>query len=51
MRATVVQAYRDKNTNLFYAKGTEIEITKKRFGEVNSTSLGVFVEVVKKAVG
>lgn len=48
MRVKVVKRFRDKHTNDLHDKGHEIEITKERYEEINSTSLGVFVEEIKE---
>lgn len=47
MKAKVIKTYRDKNTNDLQEIGTEIEVTKERFGEINSTAYGIFLEEVK----
>lgn len=47
MKAKVVKKYRDKNTNLLQEKGTEVEVTQKRFDEINSTVFGDFLEEIK----
>lgn len=44
MKVTVIKVFRDKNTDTVYQVGEELELTKKRFEEINSTSHGVFVE-------
>ena len=43
-----MKRYRDRDTNLIHEIGEEIEVTKKRYEEINSTSFGVFLEEVKK---
>lgn len=48
MKAKVVQKFRDKHTKEVYEPGQVLEVTKKRFEEMNSTSHGVFVEEVKE---
>ena len=48
MKVKVLRTFRDKDTNTLHRKGKEIEITKKRFEEINSTSLGIFVEEIKE---
>jgi len=44
MKVKVLKRFRDKDTNLLHGKGNEIEITKKRYEEINSTSFGVILE-------
>jgi hypothetical protein len=48
MKAQVVKEFRDKNTKELQKVGTEIEVTKKRFEEINSTAFGVLIEEIKK---
>ena len=48
MKAKVLRTFRDKDTDLLHRKGKEIEITKKRFEEINSTSFGILVEEIKE---
>lgn len=48
MKAKVIKRYNDKDTNLLQEIGTEVEVTQKRFDEINSTVFGVFLEVVKE---
>jgi len=50
MNVKVVQTFSDKVTNILHEKGKEIEITKERCAEINATSLGIFVEEIKKKV-
>jgi len=46
----VIKRFKDKHTNLLHGVGQELEIAKERYEEINSTSLGVFVEeIVVKA--
>lgn len=47
MKAEVTKRYRDKDTNLLQEIGTEVEVTRKRFDEINSTAYGVFLEEIK----
>lgn len=47
MRAKVLQRFIDKNTNALQEIGEEIEVTQKRFEEINSTVYGIFLEEVK----
>ncbi|NYB73859.1 hypothetical protein HZF24_06865 [Sedimentibacter hydroxybenzoicus DSM 7310] len=46
MRVKVIRTFRDKETQSLHKKGTEIDVTKKRFEEINSTAFGVLVEEV-----
>lgn len=48
MRVKVLKRYKDKHNDLLHEIGQEIEITKERFEEINSTSLGVFVQEIQK---
>ncbi len=48
MKAKVIKRYNDKNTNLLQEIGTEIEVAKERFKEINSTSHGIFLEEVEE---
>ena len=42
-----MKRYKDKDTNLLQEVGTEVEVTQKRFDEINSTVFGVFLEEIK----
>jgi hypothetical protein len=44
MKAIVVKSFRDKHTKALHKPGEEIEVSKKRFAEINSTPYGVLVE-------
>ncbi len=46
MKYTVIKAFRDKVTGTIHQAGEELELTKKRFEEINSTAFGLFVEKV-----
>ena len=48
MKVKVINLFRDKYTNLLHEPGQELEITDKRFEEINSTSYGIFVEEIKE---
>lgn len=48
MKVKVLRNFRDKHTKTLYEAGQEIEFTKKRVEEINSTSFGVLVEEVKE---
>lgn len=50
MKARVLRAFRDKVTKERRKVGDEIEVTKKRFTEINSTQHGAFLaELIKPA--
>lgn len=50
MKVKVLKTFTDKNNrNIIYKKATNIEVTKERFEEINSTKNGILVEEVKKA--
>lgn len=44
----MIRDFRDKTTGLLYKKEAELELTNKRFEEINSTSYGIFVEEIKE---
>lgn len=46
MKATVLKVYRDKITKKVHKVGQELEITKERYEEINSTAFGVFLEEI-----
>ncbi|MBU5425010.1 hypothetical protein KQI41_01190 [Tissierella pigra] len=46
MKVRVLKTFRDKDTNILHRKGKGIEITKKRYEEINSTSFGILVEEI-----
>lgn len=48
MKAKVIEIYIDKDTDLLQEIGKVIEVTKERFEEINSTSLGIFLEEIKE---
>lgn len=48
MKVKAVQKFRDKYTKDVYEPGQVLEVTKKRFEEMNSTKHGVFVEEIKE---
>lgn len=48
MKAKVTKAFKDKHTKVIYQPGQEIEITKKRYEEINSTAFGILVEEIEK---
>lgn len=49
MRVKVKKSFIDKNTKTLHKINTEIEITKGRYEEINSTAHGVLVEEIKEA--
>ncbi len=46
MKAKVIKRYRDKNTKRIYKPGEVVDVSKKRFDEINSTKYGVFLEEI-----
>lgn len=40
--------FRDKRTKKIYKKGDILDVPKKRFEEINSTSFGILVEEIKE---
>ena len=46
MKAKVIKRYRDKNTKRIYKPGEVVDVSKKRFVEINSTKYGVFLEEI-----
>ncbi|MBE0451828.1 MAG: hypothetical protein IBX70_13450 [Clostridia bacterium] len=44
MRAKVIKLYRDKNSKRYRMPGELISMPEERFEEINSTSLGIFLE-------
>lgn len=46
MRVKVLKLFSDKETKTLHKKGEVIEITKKRYHEINGTSFGIFVEEI-----
>lgn len=47
MRVKVLRTFKDKHTDTLNKINAEIEVTEKRFKEINSTRLGVFVEAIE----
>jgi len=47
MKATVIKVFRNKETGIVNEVGQEVELTKKRYEEINSAVFGPFVEKVK----
>lgn len=53
VRVKVLRTFVDKHTGKLHKKGKEMEVSKERFEEINSTAHGVLVEpvtTVKKRV-
>lgn len=48
MKVKVLEKFIDKNTRDHYEIGQEIEVTKKRFEEMNSTEFGKLVEEIEE---
>ena len=48
MKAKVIDTFRDKYTKENYKKGQVIEVSKRRFEEMNSTAFGVLVVAVSE---
>lgn len=49
MKVKVLKTFTDKhNRALLHEKGTELEVNKTRFDEINSTEHGKLVEEVKE---
>ena len=46
MKAKVIKRYRDKNTKRIHKPGEVVDVSKKRFDEINSTKYGVFLEEI-----
>ena len=46
MKVKVLRTFRDKDTDILHGKGKEIEVTKKRYEEINSTSFGLLGEEI-----
>lgn len=46
MRVKVLRTFVDKHTGKLHKKGKEMEVSKERFEEINSTAHGVLVELV-----
>lgn len=44
MRVKVIKDFIDKETKTLHKANTEIDVTKRRIEEINSTAYGVFVE-------
>lgn len=44
MRVKVVKKFRDKYTKKIHEVGEEIEVTKERYEEINSTAHGILVK-------
>lgn len=49
MKARVIRTFKDKNTKVIFKAGQEFTVTNERFEEINSTSLGIFVDEIIEA--
>ncbi|WP_300760273.1 hypothetical protein [Janthinobacterium sp.] len=47
MKAKAMRLFIDKYTDAQHEEGTEIEVTKERFKEINSTEYGKLLEEIK----
>jgi len=47
MKVKVIKDFRDKYTKKLHKTGEELEITKERYEEINSTAHGILVEKVE----
>ena len=50
MKAIVLRTFKDLKGKAIRKKGDIFEVTKKRFGEINSTEHGVLVKEIKEEV-
>lgn len=48
MKVKVIKRFRDKNTKEIYEAGRELEVSRKRLNEMNSTKNGKFVVELKE---
>ena len=48
MKVKVLKRFRNKYSKKIHEKGDVLDITKKRFEEINSTSFGVLIEEIKE---
>jgi hypothetical protein len=48
MKVKVIRSFTDKHTKVKYAKGDVIDITLKRFNEINQSPHSELVEKLKK---
>lgn len=48
MKVKALKNFKDLKGKVIRKKGDIFEVTKKRFGEINSTSFGTLVEKVEK---
>jgi hypothetical protein len=46
MKVKVVKKFRDKYTKKIHEVGEEIEVTKERYEEINSTAHGILVKEI-----
>lgn len=50
MKVRVVKPFKDKHTKVIYQMGQEIEVTKARFEEINSTAHGILAEEIQQPI-
>lgn len=48
MKVKVLKSFKDKHTKALHIENTELTISKERYEELNSTSLGIFVKEIKE---
>lgn len=46
MQARVLKTFKDKETKILHEAGTEIEVSEKRFKEINATKYGNLIEEI-----
>lgn len=46
MRVKILKSFKDKYTRTLRIVNTEIEVSKERYEEINSTSLGILAEEI-----
>ena len=51
MKCVVVSIFRDKYDESIHREGESLELTKKRFQEINSTDAGVLVKELEAEAG
>jgi hypothetical protein len=48
LKVKVLRTFRNKYSKKIHKKGDILDISKKRFEEINSTSFGILVEEIKE---
>lgn len=48
MKVKVLKRFKDKYTKVLHKENTELTISKERYEELNSTSLGIFVKEIEE---